>query len=464
VSLTLSTNNSRPGDAVDIKVKAAKGSCVCVSTVDKSVYLLRNGFQLTPGQIFQELSEFDVSDVYGTGKDEGHFWWPGMGSQRRRRSSLFPWHWDITKDARFAFTETGLIVMTDIVSLNHRQSGGMYTDEAVPAFQPHTGTLVGSSYTRMATRTEKRKRTFFPETWVWHCFNVSDVTGEEQLHVEVPDSITTWITEAIGISSEKGLGVAGQAHLKAFKPFFIDFTLPYHVIRGEQVKIPLTVYNYLPVGVEVHVKITIPKGIKFVGYPGKQYLIRKLCVASGETKPTSAVFAFTDLGQANISARALAFAGMSCFPEGNTFKNKHADDAYLEKKVPAGSDFVRRSLMVEPEGLAREYTYSVFFCPNEKIQISTPNKFEYQYVQKPQRMTHFDLTVKAHNDAHIALSSGPHDMAEMIEIVIGGQQNSRTWISTSKMGDPVSSASTSSVLSWDEFRAFWISWKNGVIQ
>lgn len=42
----------------------------------------------------------------------------------------------------FFLQETGLVVMTDIVSLNHRQSGGMYTDEAVPAFQPHTSTVV----------------------------------------------------------------------------------------------------------------------------------------------------------------------------------------------------------------------------------------------------------------------------------------------------------------------------------
>ncbi|MEE6510015.1 hypothetical protein FKM82_028976 [Ascaphus truei] len=465
VSLVLSSNDSRPGDVMDVKVKAARGSCVCVSTVDKSVYLLRSGFQITREQIFRELSEYDVSDAYGTGKDEGHFWWPGLSSGRRRRSSVFPWHWDITKDARFAFTETGLVVMTDVVSLNHRQNGGMFTDEAVPAFQPHTGTLVGSSHSRIAPRTEKRKRTYFPETWVWHCFNVSDVTGEGELRVEVPDSITTWVSEAVGMSEERGLGVARPAQLKTFKAFFIDFTLPYHVIRGEQVKVPLTVYNYLPVSVEVHMKITIPKGIKFVGYPGKQHLTRKLCVASGETKPTSAVLSFTELGQGQISARALAYGGINCFPDGpQGLKHKYTEDIHTEKRAPAGSDFVRRSVMVEPEGLAREYTYSVFFCPNEKIHISTPNKFEYQYVQKPQRMTHFELAVKAHNDAHVALSSGPHDMAEMIEIVIGGQQNSKTWISTSKMGDPMSSASTASILTWDEFRAFWISWKNGVIQ
>ncbi|XP_073449024.1 C3 and PZP-like alpha-2-macroglobulin domain-containing protein 8 isoform X1 [Aquarana catesbeiana] len=466
VSVSLSTNDSRPGDAVNIKVKTTRGSCVCVSTVDKSAYLLGNGFQITPEKIFQELATFDVSDAFGTGKDEGHFWWPGLGSQRKRRSSVFSWHWDITKDARFAFTETGLVVMTDVVSLNYRQSDGMYTDEAVPAFQPHTGTLVTSSHNRVAPRFERRKRTFFPETLVWHCFNVSDTSGETELHIEVPDSITTWVTEVIAMSEETGLGVARSAYLKTFKSFFIDFTLPYHVIRGEQVKIPLTVYNYLPITVEVHIKIMITKGVKFVGYPGKQYLIRKLCVAPGETKPTSAVFSFSELGQENISARGLAFAGVNCISEGsNSLKNsKYIEEVLSERKSPVGSDFVRRSLMVEPEGLAREYTYSVFLCPNEKIQISTPNKFEYQYVQKPQRMTHFDLMVKAHNDAHIALSSGPHDMAEMIEIVIGGQQNSKTWITTSKMGEPIDSANTAAVLSWDEFRAFWISWKNGLIQ
>ncbi|KAM5193804.1 C3 and PZP-like alpha-2-macroglobulin domain-containing protein 8 [Mantella aurantiaca] len=466
VSVSFSTNDSRPGDAVAIKVKATRGSCVCVSSVDKSAYLLGNGFKITPEQIFQELATFDVSDAFGNGKDDGHFWWPGLGSQRKRRSSVFSWHWDITKDARFAFTETGLVVMTDVVSLNYKQSDGMYTDEAVPAFQPHTGTLVSSSHNRVIPRFERRKRTFFPETMVWRCFNVSETSGEAEIHVDVPDSITTWVSEAIGMSEETGLGVARSAYLKTFKPFFIDFTLPYHVIRGEQVKIPLTVYNYLPITIEVHIKIMITKGVKFVGYPGKQYLIRKLCVAPGETKPTSAVFSFSELGQESISGRGLAYGGVNCFSEGsNSLKSsKYNEDVHSERKSPVGSDFVRRSLIVEPEGLAREYTYSVFLCPNEKIQISTPNKFEYQYVQKPQRMTHFDLTVKAHNDAHVALSSGPHDMAEMIEIVIGGQQNSKTWITTSKMGEPIASANTAAILSWDEFHAFWISWKNGFIQ
>ena len=100
----------------------------------------------------------------------------------------------------------------------------------------------------------------------------------------------------------------------------------------------------------------------------------------------------------------------------------------------------------------------------ERIHISTPNKYEYQYVKKPARMTQFQVAVKTHNDAHFALSGNPHDSAEMLEVVLGGRQNSRSWVSMGKMGEPLVSAATPGILSWDEFRSFWISWKLGMIQ
>nr|XP_033811133.1 C3 and PZP-like alpha-2-macroglobulin domain-containing protein 8 isoform X1 [Geotrypetes seraphini] len=466
VSVTLSSSEARPGELIDMRVKAAKGSCVCIATVDKSVYLLGKDFQLTPEKVFQELSEYDVSDAFGLTKEDEHFWWLGLSSRRHRRSSMFSWHWDISKDARFAFTETGLVVMTDLVSLNHKQTGRMYTDEAVSLFQPHTGSLMASMHSKVIQRAEKRRRMFFPETWIWRCLNVSNTMGEVHLQLEVPDSITTWITEAVGLSEDKGLGLAKQVEVKTFKPFFIDFTLPYRVIRGEQTKIPLTIYNYLSICAEVHIKVSVPIGIKFIGYPGKHHLTRKMCMPPEGIKPTFIVLSFSKLGSSNITARANAYSGTNCCQEKmeNLKNNKLEDDSYIDRKMPSGTDYVKRSVIVEPEGLAREYTYSVFFCPNEKIHISTPNKYEFQYVQKTARLTYFDVAVKAHNDAHFALSSGPHDMAEMIEIVIGGQQNMKTWISASKMGEPVASANTAGILSWDEFRSFWISWKNGIIQ
>lgn len=95
--------------------------------------------------------------------------------------------------------------------------------------------------------------------------------------MEVPDSITTWVTEAMGLSERKGLGLAKRAELRTFKPFFVDFTLPYSLIRGEQTKVPLTVYNYLPTCAEVSNRGGGKggKGVKGQGY----YLFRCVCVA-----------------------------------------------------------------------------------------------------------------------------------------------------------------------------------------
>ncbi|KAJ1060441.1 hypothetical protein K5549_013036 [Capra hircus] len=175
-------------------------------------------------QVFRELEDYDVSDIFGVSREDGPFWWTGLTARRRRRSSVFLWPWGITKDSGFAFAETGLVVMTDLVSLNHRQDGGLYTDEAVPAFQPHTGSLMAAVSSRQPP---------------------SDPSGEETLSVQVPDSITSWVGEAVGLSPRRGLGIAEPTLLKTFKPFFVDFMLPPYVVRGEQAKTPLSIYNYL---------------------------------------------------------------------------------------------------------------------------------------------------------------------------------------------------------------------------
>uniref|UniRef100_A0A2K5D6Q7 C3 and PZP like alpha-2-macroglobulin domain containing 8 n=1 Tax=Aotus nancymaae TaxID=37293 RepID=A0A2K5D6Q7_AOTNA len=55
-------------------------------------------------EVFQELEDYDVSESFGVSREDGPFWWAGLTAQRRRRSSVFPWPWSITKDSGFAFT------------------------------------------------------------------------------------------------------------------------------------------------------------------------------------------------------------------------------------------------------------------------------------------------------------------------------------------------------------------------
>lgn len=69
-------------------------------------------------------------------------------------------------------------------------------------------------------------------------------SGSAQLPVTVPDTITTWETEAFCVSS-RGLGLAPPVQLTVFQPFFLELSLPYSIIRGEVFELKATVFNYL---------------------------------------------------------------------------------------------------------------------------------------------------------------------------------------------------------------------------
>lgn len=66
----------------------------------------------------------------------------------------------------------------------------------------------------------------------------------KNLSVVVPDTITTWKTEAFCLSP-RGFGLAPQRQITIFQPFFLDLTLPYSIIRGEQFELKATTFNYL---------------------------------------------------------------------------------------------------------------------------------------------------------------------------------------------------------------------------
>lgn len=51
VSISLSTNESMPGDPVSLHVRGERGSCVCVATVDKSLYLIKPNFHISPEKV-----------------------------------------------------------------------------------------------------------------------------------------------------------------------------------------------------------------------------------------------------------------------------------------------------------------------------------------------------------------------------------------------------------------------------
>ncbi|KAK2151551.1 hypothetical protein LSH36_359g00065 [Paralvinella palmiformis] len=255
--------------------------------------------------------------------------------------------------------------------------------------------------------------------------------------VRVPDSITTWMFTGVSMSPKQGFSLASSVSLRTFQYFFLDFTLPYSVIRDEQIKIPLTVHNYLHACVRVHLQLHIPSTLEVLH--GKETL-KKFCIGNEETKTLFYDMIFRDLGIQKISATAEAYADSRCC-------SGILSDESPNKRYLTGMDSVKKQILVEPEGILRYYTQSVYFCPNSRIQISTPNKYQFQYVARPPEMDSFTFNVKARNDARIALSPGPKDPNQMMEIVIGGDFNQQSWIMMAENGDTVSNLPTPGVLS-----------------
>jgi hypothetical protein len=90
-----------------------------------------------------------------------------------------------------------------------------------------------------------RLRQFFPETLYWNPEVVTDETGQAQLEIPMADSITTWRLTALASSQDGRLGFTTQG-VRVFQDFFVDVDLPLSLTQGDEISIPIGVFNYLP--------------------------------------------------------------------------------------------------------------------------------------------------------------------------------------------------------------------------
>ncbi len=90
-----------------------------------------------------------------------------------------------------------------------------------------------------------RLRQYFPETMLWQPEAVTDAGGALKLDVPAADSITTWRVTALASTQDGRLGSA-TAPLRVFQDFFIDLDLPQSLTVGDEVAMPVGVFNYLP--------------------------------------------------------------------------------------------------------------------------------------------------------------------------------------------------------------------------
>ena len=80
---------------------------------------------------------------------------------------------------------------------------------------------------------------------LWLPDEVTDENGALRLEFPVADSITTWRVTALASSQDGRLGSA-TGGLRVFQDFFIDLDLPGSLTVGDEIAVPVGVFNYLP--------------------------------------------------------------------------------------------------------------------------------------------------------------------------------------------------------------------------
>jgi hypothetical protein len=92
---------------------------------------------------------------------------------------------------------------------------------------------------------EPRVREFFPETFIFEPALITDAEGLAELAVIMPDAITTWRITSFASSANGQLG-SMLSQLRVFQDFFVDIDMPVALTEGDEISIPIAIYNYLP--------------------------------------------------------------------------------------------------------------------------------------------------------------------------------------------------------------------------
>jgi len=97
-------------------------------------------------------------------------------------------------------------------------------------------------------------RSDFRETAYVNPTLITDPSGHASVTVPLAHSITTWRVSADGSTADGRIGSARES-MRTFQDFFVDFTLPTKLTRGDELEVPAVVYNYLPAATSVSVSM-----------------------------------------------------------------------------------------------------------------------------------------------------------------------------------------------------------------
>uniref|UniRef100_A0A2K5LJR6 Alpha-2-macroglobulin like 1 n=1 Tax=Cercocebus atys TaxID=9531 RepID=A0A2K5LJR6_CERAT len=363
VSLGFSPSQQLPGAEAELSCRQLLDPCVLPGRWMRVSLLLRPERELSNRSVYgmfpfwyghypYQVAEYDQCPVSGPWDFPQPLIDPVPQGHSSQRSAIWrPWFSEGTDLFSF-FQDMGLKILSNAkikkpVDCSYRAPE---YSTAMGAGGGHPEAFASSTSSRQAEDSQVRQ--YFPETWLWDLFPIGN-SGKEAVHVTVPDAITEWKAMTFCTSPSRGFGLSPTVGLTAFKPFFVDLTLPYSVVRGESFRLTATIFNYLKDCIRVQTDLAKSHEYQLESRADSQI---SSCLCANEAKTYHWNITAVKLGHINftISTKILD----SNEPCGG-------QKGFVPQK--GRSDTLIKPVLVKPEGVLVEKTHSSLLCPKGKV-------------------------------------------------------------------------------------------------
>ncbi|XP_033108189.1 complement C3-like [Anneissia japonica] len=374
--VTLRTENDKyePSDPVNLLMYAKPNTYIGLVAVDKAVLQLRDTSRLTLKKMFETMETFDlgcgpggginaqsvfedsglstVSDVIDTDLKIG---FGCQNSQRRRRALPYTYQ-DESDPELVEICEQGFQIIKGMTCEQRTERIAKRKDLPVdnPLVQRYYNCcrlmVDGMSRGRIGGGNPDSEfiddifvpeRSDFRESFLFEDVLIPE-EGEIGHEFTLPDSITKWLIQGVALSRDLGMCVANPVTLTAFKKIFIQLDVPYSVVRGEQVEIKATLFNYdeRKRSIKVAMYLIGTEGICSEAHAGQRSSKKDFEVNPDDSY--SVTYPMIPLKVGEFEIRVVAYTSVL-------------------------NDAVTKTLRVIPEGVTRYFTLSQILDPSGKL-------------------------------------------------------------------------------------------------
>ncbi|XP_064617744.1 LOW QUALITY PROTEIN: complement C3-like [Liolophura sinensis] len=383
VVITSNQEEYEPGSNGVITLRGEPDTLVGLSMVDSAVFLLNDRHILSRKKMFDTLETFDLGCGPGGGKNGADvFFETGLSvvsttaftnvvrdsrecrnpaHNRRRREAEVP----KAEIHEFMCCREGLLVLNETTCYKRANELVNATNLCKQKFYEcckkgacrkqkdgcsrtgRVGEAAGLIFPNMfdiPDNVDVPVRANFPESTFFENYKIGPA-GEKRLQLTLPSSITKWMVQGISVSPSSGMCVANPKNITVFKTFFLDVRLPVKAVRGEQLEVQVTVYNFGIQDVRAVVYLYGVTGLCSAARAGERTPPRRMLVPKNDAVSTS--YPIVPLENRQYKIKVVAYSILA-------------------------NDAVEKVLYVVPEGKRVEKPYTIPLDPQGRLKAEEP--------------------------------------------------------------------------------------------